>query len=74
MTRTSVLCDPNLGIAQGFKYYVDAEDADILILTETKVRAQSQPQVRSASVQPPSFSPLCTPKLGLACSAMRTRL
>lgn len=25
--------------AQGFKYYVEAEDADVLVLTETKVRA-----------------------------------
>jgi hypothetical protein len=25
-------------VTQGFKYYVEAEDPDILILTETKVR------------------------------------
>jgi len=26
---------------QGFKYYVEAEDPDILILTETKVRTDN---------------------------------
>ena len=28
----------NLSLPKGFKHYVDAEDPDILILTETKVR------------------------------------
>ena len=26
-------------VGQGFKYYVEAEDADVLVLTETKVRS-----------------------------------
>ena len=32
-----VVCS-NLSISKGFKYYVEAEDPDILVLTETKVR------------------------------------
>ena len=28
-------------VIQGFKYYVEAEDPDILILTETKVRTDN---------------------------------
>jgi AP endonuclease-1 len=32
-----VVCS-NLSISKGFKYYVEAEDPDILVLSETKVR------------------------------------
>ena len=32
-----VVCISNLSISKGFKYYVEAEDPDILVLSETKV-------------------------------------
>lgn len=40
------MCLLNHNALQGFKYYVEAEDADILLLTETKV------VIRASAVSP----------------------